>query len=128
MSRRNHMLFMSIQCDMSLLSRCIVGQPTRVNLTSLPRGNHFHRSIKGAYKCFSFTTAITSLRKKKIYISLPSVLFCHLLGDLLCGYEISFAIGRISSPTIAENNKLSSIIAVNLNASFFDSQLHCHTD
>ena len=33
------------------LSRCIVGHPTRVNLTSLSRGNHFHRSIKGAYNC-----------------------------------------------------------------------------
>ena len=27
------------------LSRCIVGHPTGVNVTSLSRGNHFHRSI-----------------------------------------------------------------------------------
>ena len=39
-------------------------------------------------------------------ISLPSVLLCHLSGDLLYVY-------KISSRTIAKNNKLFSIIAVN---------------
>ena len=42
------MLFMSILCNMSLLFRCIVRYPTRVNLISLSGGNYFHRSIKGA--------------------------------------------------------------------------------
>ena len=51
MLRHNHMLFMSIQSNMSLLSRSIVDHPIRVNLTSLSRGNQFHRSIKGAYNC-----------------------------------------------------------------------------
>ena len=102
------------------LSRCIVGHPTRVNLTSLSRGNHFHRSIKGAYNCKHSRARSLLLSPLRLHlgakknISLPSVLLCHLSGDLLCVYnKYSFAIGQISSPTIAENNKLFSIIAVN---------------
>ena len=135
MSRHNHTLFMSIQCNMSLLSRCIVGHPTSVNLTSLSRGNQFHRSIKGAYNCMHsrFWSLCLSPRrlhlceKKKICFpplrpSLPSV------GRLSVRWWFILAIGRISSPNIAENNKLFSIIAVSLNASLFDRQLRCHSD
>ena len=100
------------------LSRCIVGH--RLLLTSLSRGNHFHRSIKGAYNCKHSRARSLLLSPLRLHlgakknISLPSVLLCHLSGDLLCVYnKYSFAIGQISSPTIAENNKLFSIIAVN---------------
>ena len=132
MSRHNHTLFMSIQCIMSLLSRCIVGHPTSVNLTSLSRGNQFHRSIKGAYNCIpAFDHSVfhhgdyISAKKKcfpPLRPSLPSV------GRFSVRWWFIFAIGRISSPNIAENNKLFSIIAVSLNASLFDRQLRCHSD
>ena len=106
------------------LSRCIVGH--RLLLTSLSRGNHFHRSIKGAYIWKHSRVRSLLLSPRRLHlgaknISLPSVLLCHLSGDLLYVY-------KISSPTIAENNKLFSIIAVSLNASLFDSQLNCHSD
>ena len=39
----------------------------------------------------------------------------------------SFAIERISSPTIVENNKLFDITTVNLNASLFDRQLNYYS-
>ena len=133
MLRHNHMLFMSIQCNMSLLSRCIVGHPTRVNLTSLSRGNHFHRSFKGAYNCIHYRIRPLLLSARRLYLcakkkkkncfpplrpSLPSV------GRPSVRLWFSFAMGRIYSPTIAENNKLFSIIAVTLIASLFDSQLN----
>ena len=91
------------------LSRCIVGH--RLVLTSLSRGNHFHRSIKGAYNCKHSRVRSLLLSPQRLHlgaknISLPSVLLCHLSGDLLYVY-------KISSPTIAKNNKLFSIIAVN---------------
>ena len=121
MSRHNHMLFMSIQCNMSLLSRCIVGHPIRVNLTSLSRGNQFHRSIKGAYNCIH-SRVRSLLLSPPLRPSLPSV------GRTSVRLWFSFATGRISSPTIAENKKLFNIIAVNLNASLFDRQLNCHSD
>ena len=98
------------------LSRCIVGH--RLVLTSLSRGNHFHllreRTTVNipafAPSCFHHGDYISAQKN----ISLSSVLLCHLSGDLLYVYnKYSFAIGQISSPTIAENNKLFSIIAVN---------------
>ena len=136
MSRHNRMLFMSIQCITSLFSRCIVGHPTLVNLTSLSIGNHFHRSIKGAYNCIHSRVRspllsprwlhICAKKKKKGFPPLPSLFaICRSPSVRLW---FSFAIGRISSPTIAENNKLFCIITVNLNASLFDSQLNCHSD
>ena len=54
MPRHNVIYVDTIVClseDHQGLSRCIVGHPTFVNVTSLSRGNHFHRSIKGAYNC-----------------------------------------------------------------------------
>ena len=118
---------------MSLLSRCIVGHPTRVNLTSLSGGSYFHRSIKGAYNCIHFRVRPLLLSPRRLHLcakkcflalhpSLPSV------GRPSVRLSLSFAIGRISSPTIAENNKLFGITTVNLNASLFDRQLNCHSD
>ena len=109
MLRHNHMLFMSIQCNMSLLSRCIVGHPTRVNLTSLSRGNHFHRSFKGAYNCIHYRIRPLLLsarrlylcaKKKKKIVSLPSVPLCHLSGDLLYGYDLVLQWGEFIAPPL----------------------------
>ena len=61
-------------------------------------------------------------------VSLPSVPLSHPSGDLLCGYDLVLQLGEFLALTIAENNKLFSVIAVNLNASLFDSQLNCHSD
>ena len=112
---------MSIQCNMSFLSRCIVGHPTRVNLISLSRGNQFHHSIKGAYNCMH-SLVCSLLFSPPLRPSLSS------FGRTSVQLWFSFAIGQIYSPNIAENNKLFSIIAVNLNASLFDRQLNCHSD
>ena len=133
MLRHNHILFMSIQCNMSWLSRCIVGHPICVNRTSLSEGSYFHRSIKGAYNCIYFLVRPLLLSPRRWHLcakkcfwalhpSLPSV------GRPSVRLSFSFAIGRISSPTIAENNKLFGITTVNLNASLFDRQLNCHSD
>ena len=114
MPRHNVIYVDTIVClseDHQGLSRCIVGHPTFVNVTSLSRGNHFHRSIKGAYNCKHSRVRSLLLSPQRLHlgaknISLPSVLLCHLSADLLYVY-------KISSPTIAKNNKLFSIIAVN---------------
>ena len=127
MSRHNHMLLISIQCNMSLLSRCIVGHPIRVNRTSLSGGSYFHRSIKGAYNCIHFHVRPLLLSPRRWHLcakkcfwalhpSLPSV------GRPSVRLSFSFAIGRISSPTIAESNKLFGITTVNLNASLQEHQ------
>ena len=106
MSRYNHTLFMSIQCDTSLLSRCTVGHPTSVNLTSLSRGNQFHRSIKGAYNCMHsrFCSLFLSPRRlhlcEKKNVSLPSVLLYHLLGDFLCDDDLFSQLGEFLAPTL----------------------------
>ena len=108
------MLFMSIQCNMSLLSRCIVSHPTRVNLSF--KGNHFLLllSARRLYLC---------ARKKKLFPSPPSLF--AIFRETFYRLWFSFATGRIYSPMIAENKKMFNIIAVNLIASLFDSQLNC---
>ena len=135
MSVHNHLLFISISCNMSLLSRCIIGHPNRVNLTSLSRGNQFHCSIKGAYNCIHPGIRPLFLSPRRLHLcakkkkkekekkcfpplrpSLPSVRRPSVR------LWLSFAIRRISSPAIAENNKLFSIIAVNLIKCVFVSQ------
>ena len=119
MSRYNVIYVDTIVClsdGLQGLSRCTVGH--RLVLTSLSRSNHFHRLRERttvnipafAPSCFHHGDYISAQKN----ISLPSVLLCHLSGDFLYVYnKYSFAIGRISSPTIAENNKMFSTIAVN---------------
>ena len=111
MSRHNHMLFMSIQWNMPLLSHCIVRHPTRVNLISLSGGNYFHRSIKGAYNCIHSRVRPLLLSPRRLHLcAKKSFLAVHpswpSVGRPSVRLCFSFAIGRISSPTIAENNKL----------------------
>ena len=134
MSRHNHMLLISIQCNMSLLSHCIFSWSSdscQPNLSFKVFFLGFHRCIKGEYNCvhpricpllllpqlLHLILIFPSLRPSLPSVERPSV---RLL--------FSFAIGRVSSPRLSENNKLFNIIAVNLNASLFDRQLNCHSD
>ena len=109
MSRHNHTLFMSIQCNMSLLSRCIVGHPTSVNLTSLSRGNqlNFIALLKERttvcipafdHSVFHHDDYISA--KKKKYVSLPCALLYHLLGDFLCDDDLFWQLGEFLAPTL----------------------------
>ena len=114
MPRHNVIYVDTIVClseDHQGLSRCIVGHPTRVNVTSLSRGNHFHRSIKGAYNCKHSRGRSILLSPRGLHLGaqkylsplrppLPSV------GRPSVRLKYSFAIGRISSPTLPKNNKL----------------------
>ena len=114
------------------LSRCIVGHPTRVTLTSPSRGKNFHRSIKGAYnwKHSCVRSLLLSPRWSNLgakNISLPSVLLCHLSADLLYVYNIVLQLGEFLSPPLL---KITNCLVLSLltNASLFDSQLNCHSD
>ena len=113
MSVHNHLLFISISCNMSLLSRCIIGHPNRVNLTSLSRGNQFHCSIKGAYNCIHpgirplflsprrlHLCAKKKKKKKKKNVFHPSVPLCHLSGDLLFGYDLVLLLDEFLAPPL----------------------------
>ena len=108
------------------LSRCIVRHPTRVTLTSLSRGNHFHRSIKGAYnwkhsrvRSLLLLPRWLHLCAKNIY--LPSVLLYHLSGVIV------LQLGEFLAPPLL---KITNCLVLSLltNASLFDSQLNCHSD
>ena len=88
------MLFMSIQCNMSLLSLCIVGHPIRVNQTSLSRSNQFHRFIKGGYN------GIHSRVRSLLLSPSPPTPLCHLLGELLCDYDLVLPLGEFLAPTL----------------------------
>ena len=90
------MLFMSIQCITSLFSRCIVGHPTLVSLTSLSIGNHFIALLKErttvyipafALRCFHHGDYIFAQKKKK-NVSLPFRLSLPSVGVLLFGYDL----------------------------------------
>ena len=114
------------------LSRCIVGHPTRVNLTSLSRGNHFHRSIKGAYIWKHSRVRSLLLSPRRLHlgaknISLPSVLLCHLSGDLLYVYNIVLQLGEFLAPPLLKITNCSELSLLTY-ASLFDSQLNCHSD
>ena len=62
MSRNNHMLFMSILCNMSLLFRCIVRYPTRVNLIgSLRYGDYGLRTTAGRALSFVRSTGLSGV-------------------------------------------------------------------
>ena len=125
------MLLISILCNMSLLSRCIFSwssdscQPNlsfkRQSFSSLYQGRVQMHTFPHSLP-LAFTTAITS----HLNFSLPPSLFAISWETPLIGYDLLLQLGEFLAP-IAENNKLFSIIAVNLNASFFDSQLNCHS-
>ena len=111
------------------LSRCIVGHLTRVNLTSLSRGNHFHRSIKGASNCKHSCGRFLLLSPRRLHlgaknISLPSVLLCHLSGDLLYVYNIVLQLGEFLAPPLLKTTNCSELLLLT-NASLFDNQLNC---
>ena len=112
------------------LSRCIVGH--RLLLTSLSRGNHFHRSIKGAYIWKHSRVRSLLLSPRRLHlgaknISLPSVLLCHLSGDLLYVYNIVLQLGEFLAPPLLKITNCSELSLLT-NASLFDSQLNCHSD
>ena len=135
MPRHNIIYVDTIVClsdSLQGLSRCLVGHPTRVNLTSLSRGNYFHRSIKGAYKCKNSHVRYLLLSPRRLHleaknISLPRVLLCHLSGDLLYVYNIVLQLGEFLAPQLL---KITNCLLLSLltNASLFDSQLNCHSD
>ena len=105
------------------LSRCIDGHPTRVTLTSLLRGNNFHRIPAFAPSCFYQGDYISAQKN----VSLPSVLLCHLSGDLLYVYNIVLQLGEFLAPTLL---KIANCLLLSLltNASLFESQFSCHSD
>ena len=125
------MLFMSIRLSEGHqgLSRCIVGHPTRVNVTCLSRGNHFHRSIKRAYNCKHSRGRSLLLSPRWLHlgaknISLPSVLRYRLSENLLYVYNIVLQLGEFLAPPFLKITNclvLSIIISIN-------SQLNCHSD
>ena len=60
-------------------------------------------------------------------ISLPSVLLCHLSGDLLYVYNIVLQLGEFLAPPLLKITNCSELSLLT-NASLFDSQLNCHSD
>ena len=128
------MLPISILCNMSLLSRCIFSWSSdscQPNLSFKRQSFSYYYYIKGEYKCIHSRIRSLLLLPRLLHL----ILIFPSLRPSLPSLErpsvrlwFSFSIGRISSPTIAENKKLFSIIVVNLNASLFHSQLNCHSD
>ena len=109
------------------LSRCIVGHPTRVNLTSLSRGNHFHRSIKGAYNCkHSHVRSTPSCFHHSDYISEPKIFLSPASSFAICRETFCTFIKFLAAPLLKITNCL--VLSLLTNASLFDSQLNCHSD
>ena len=79
------------------LAAYLVDHPTRVNLTS----RTFPHSLPLAF-------------------TLPSVPLCHLLGDLLCGYNLVLQLGEFLAPPLPKITK-GSVLSLLLNASLFES-------